>query len=215
MALAGEQHDVAGPGPLERRGDGLRAGPGSPRTSTPAAPARRTRRRARSRRRSPAGSSPRGSSSVATTRRQRSPGDPAHRGPLRRVALAARPEHGDQPAAARGGDRREQVQDGLRATPASGRSRRSPPNGWPCLDPLHPARDALDAPRGPRGPRPGPGRGPSPSATTASALWTLNRPASRSSSAPCARRRRVADPEAARVLLDAASPARRRPRSVP
>ena len=47
---------------------------------------------------------------------------------------------------------------------------------------------------------------PSPRATTASALWTLKRPARRSSRVPGAGRGREPDPQAVRVLLDARGP---------
>ena len=121
-------------------------------------------------------SSPRGSSSVTITSRQRSPAMLAHHRALVAVALPCRAEDRDQPAAAGRRDRREQVEDRVERGRAMGvvddHGER-----LAAFDPLHPARDpghALEARADDRGSRPR----PSPRATTARALWTLNRPAS-------------------------------------
>ena len=180
MALAGEQDDVAGRRPLECRLD-RRGRSGIASTSTPrrlpaaSAPATISSMIA-------SRSSPRGSSSVAHDEPAALAGDPAHPRPAWRCR-ARRPTR-TRRSARRPAPRRAAPAGRApsRARPGSARSRRRPPNGWPCVDPLHPAGHALDALE-PRADRAGSRPSPSPNATTASALWTLNRPASRSSSA--------------------------------
>ena len=129
--------------------------------------------------------------------------DPAHQRPLGRVALAGRAEDRDEPAAARAA--------------ASGASRSSTvwseaglwakstmtPNGWPSVDALHPARARPASDASPARTAAGSRPTASPRATTASALWTLNRPTSWRSSGRRARWRLVGDAQAAGVLLDA------------
>ena len=147
-------------------------------------------------------SSPRGSSSVTTTSRARSP---AIRPICGRFAVsrspadpktAISPRRGPPPPGRAGRAR-------SRATPGCGRSRRRPRTaGRHRPAPSGPGRRRGRPGRA--GPRPDRGRAPRPSATTASALWTLNRPARRSSRD----RRRPArrddrDAQAVGVLLDA------------
>ena len=179
VALAGQQDDVARPGPLEGGLDGRAAvGDEQQVVAAPAAGGL-----------GPAGDGVEDRLAVLATRilvgdddqPAALPGDPAHQRSLGRVALAGRPEDRDQPAAPRRRHRGEQVEDGRQRGRAVGEvdddaerlaERRPAPSG-----------------RAPAGPRSRPrrtaaGSSPiaSPSATTASALWTLKRPASRSSS---------------------------------
>ena len=86
-------------------------------------------------------------------------GDPAHQRALGRVALPGRAEDGDQSPAARGGQRREQVEDGLQRGRAVGEVD-DDAERLAGLDSLHPPRHDRDRRRDPRGPRPGRARSP-------------------------------------------------------
>ena len=70
-------------------------------------------------------------------------GDPAHRRPLGGVAFAGRAEDRDQAAAARGGQRGEQVEDGLQGDRAVGEVD-DDPERLAELDALHPPGDERD-----------------------------------------------------------------------
>ena len=75
-------------------------------------------------------------------------GQAAHDRPLRGVALARRPEHRDEPAAASGGDRREEVEDATERGRGVGVVD-DDAERLAGVDPLHPAGDAghrLEAP---------------------------------------------------------------------
>ena len=201
VALAGEQDDVAGAGALERRLDG-RAPVGDDQQVVVAALAGRLRaardlvedRVAVLAARVLVGDDDEAGALA---------GDPAHQRALGRVALPGRAEDRDQPAAAaprRAGARRSSTawsEAGLWAKSTM------TPNGWPSVDPLHPARARPATEARPSRTAAGSSPSASPRATTASALWTLNRPASRRSSVAAPDGAVVGDPEAAAVLLDA------------
>ena len=203
VALARQQHDVAGPGRLERGGD--RGAPVGDELQVLAAPLAGGLGAARDlvedRLAVLAARVLVGDDDEAGAL----PGDAAHLRPLRRVALAGRAEHRDEPAATCRRGRREQVEDGLAARPGCGRSRRRRRTaGRHRCAPSGPGTRSSDA----RPARTAAGSRPStsPRATTASALWTLNRPASRRS-----RRRRAAGRldvgvQAVGVLADADRP---------
>ena len=140
VALAGEEHDVAGPRPLER---GLDRRPAVRDREDVHAPVAARALRA-------AHDLVDDRVAVLAARilvgRHDEPAplarDPAHLAALRGVALAARAEHGDQRATPGRGDRREQVED------AGERRRRvgvvdDHRERLALVDPLHPARDAL------------------------------------------------------------------------
>ncbi len=135
MALPGEQHDVAGAGTLDGRFDGF-ATVGDHEEVVTAALAGRlgaTRDLVED------------GLAVLAARvlvgDDHDPGtlagDPAHQRALGRVALPGRAEDGDQSPAARGGQRREQVQDGLQRGRAVGEVD-DDPERLAGLDPFHP-----------------------------------------------------------------------------
>ena len=142
VALAGEQDDVAGAGPLERRLDG---GPavGDQRAGRGRGAGRRPRRRARSRRGSPSRSSPRGSSSVTTTSRPRSPAIRPISGRLAVSRSPADPKTAISPPPREAASGREQVEHGLERGRAVGVVD-DDPERLAELDPLHPAGHAVD-----------------------------------------------------------------------
>ena len=117
--------------------------------------------------------------------------DPAHHRALLVSRSPADPKTAITPPPPGRGQRGEQVEDRLEGGRAVGVVD-DDPERLAAVEALHPARDAGDARRGPSRTAAGSRPSASPSATTASALWTLNRPTSRSSSvaAPLARRRR-------------------------
>ena len=207
MALAGEEDDVARPRPLERGLD--RRPPVRDREHVHATVAARALRAAHDLLDDRVAVLAAGILVGRHDEPAPLAGDPAHLGraspcrarrPSRTRRRARRPAP-RQPARA-GRARR-------RATPGSARSRRSPRTAGPGRSaPSGPGRPRR--PRAPRGPRPASSPRPSPSATTASALWTLNRPASRSSSDASPGRRHVPDPQAPGVLLDPRRPHVRR-----
>ena len=203
VALAGEQDDVAGPGALEGRLDG-RAAVGDDQQVVVAPPAGRlgaARDLVEDRLAVLAARVLVGDDHEPGTLA----GDPAHQRALGRVALAGRPEDGDQSRrrreAASGASRSSTVwsEAGLWAKSTM------TPNGWPARPaPSGPGTTGTEA----RPSRTAAGSSPtaSPRATTASALWTLNRPTSRRSTVAAPGRRVVGDPQAALVLLDAGRP---------
>ena len=106
-------------------------------------------------------------------------GDPAHHRPLPDVPLPRRAEHRDDAAAARRGDRREYPENRAERCRAVGIVD-DDAERLAGIDTLHPAGTPSTDSR-PARTAAGSRSSASPRATTASALCTLNRPASRSS----------------------------------
>ena len=146
MALAGEQDDVAGPGPLERGRDG-RPAVGDQQQVVVAALAGRfgaARDRLEDRVAVLAARVLVGHDHEAGPLAR----DPAHQRALGGVTLAGRAEDRDEPAATGRRDRREQVEHGLERGRAVGVVD-DDPERLADLDPLHPPRDRRRALRGP------------------------------------------------------------------